>query len=67
MFISGLGFFSALQSRSLTKHPTPSTSKCQFNEQERLNKEQLHKNTVVGRRDGCIFGVVGAGGWGFML
>lgn len=65
MFISGLGFFSGRQARSLTKNP--STSKCQFNEQERLNKEQLYKNTVVWRRDGCIFGAVGAGGWGLML
>lgn len=67
MFISGLGFFSGRQSGSLTKHPFPSSCKCQFSRQERLNKEQLYKNTVVWRRDGCTFGVVGGGGWGSML
>lgn len=64
MFISGLGFFSGQQSGSLTKHPSPSSSKCQFNGQESVNKEQLYKNTVVWRRDVCIFGAVGGGGWG---
>lgn len=67
MFISGLGSFSVQQSRSFTKCPSPSTHKCQFNKQVRLNKEQLYKNTVVCRSDGCIFGAVGARGWGVML
>lgn len=62
MFISALGFFSRQQSGSLTKHPSPSTRKCQFNRQARLNKEQLYKNMVVWKRDGCIFGAVGGGG-----
>lgn len=52
MFISGLGFLSGRQSGSLTKQPSPSTRKCQFSGQERLNKERLHNNTVVWRRDG---------------
>lgn len=67
MFISGLDFFSVQQSRSFMKCLSPSTHKCQFNGQVRLNKEQLYKNTVVWRTDGCIFGAVGAWGWGVML
>ena len=71
MFISGLGFFSCRQSGSLTKHQSPFPRKCQFNGQETLrskeNKEQLYKNMVVWRRDWCVFGAVGGGGWGVML
>lgn len=67
MFISGLGLLSGRQSGSLTERPSPSSCKCQFSGQERPNKEQLHKNTVVWRRDGCTFGVVGREGRGSML
>lgn len=67
MFISDLGFLSGQQSRSLTKHLSPATRKCQFNRQERQNKEQPYKNMVVWRKDGCIYGTVGRGGWGAML
>lgn len=56
MFISGLGFLSVQQSRSFMKCPSPSSHKCQFNGQVKLNKEQLHKNTVVWRTMGVYLG-----------
>lgn len=67
MFISFPGFFSSPTIWSFMKCPSPSTHKCQFNGQVRLNKKQLNKNTVVWRTVGCIFGAVGAWGWGVML